>query len=478
MKPVNPRIEPLLSAMAHDPRLPPNAEADIRQAIAESPYLSNLLARAIEKHEIGAIGVSHGQHNGGHFEDGENGVPGTLYISESVFRRLPTDQERIDQLTEVMGHETMHGVLSPHRAKKLAQFRRDYGNALDQAHAAREPTVNLTGPVRTYLELSRQDEALAEISALRALHSRIQRENPSASEQVLDRELRERSNTRCVNQQADKKATYAPGLTYEALTRQPAGRDDALTAAVERCFFDGRGNLGPHGDSDYRNYYGTLPLSEIAAATAWLGEGGRTPPQVRVDLRALGLDPAQLERNGLDLGKAASFPLLDLGPGGLGEVRLNHTGPSRLVPPERAEAVAQGALTPADPGHPDHALLEQIRDRVKELDARHGKTFDHTSERISANLLGLAKENRLQRVDHVVVSRQTDVLPAGHNIFVVQGRMDDPAMLRAHMPTVEAAQRPIDDAWLHVETLNHRQAQAQLLEAPHMPEPARQPMLP
>jgi len=111
MKPVNPRIEPLLSAMAHDPRLPPNAEADIRQAIAESPYLSNLLARAIEKHEIGAIGVSHGQHNGGHFEDGENGVPGTLYISESVFRRLPTDQERIDQLTEVMGHETMHGVL-------------------------------------------------------------------------------------------------------------------------------------------------------------------------------------------------------------------------------------------------------------------------------------------------------------------------------------------------------------------------------
>ncbi|MEA9785223.1 hypothetical protein VDH22_16440 [Xanthomonas campestris pv. raphani] len=47
------------------------AKASIRQTIAESPYLSNLLGDAIENGRIGAIAVSHGQNNGGHFQDGK-----------------------------------------------------------------------------------------------------------------------------------------------------------------------------------------------------------------------------------------------------------------------------------------------------------------------------------------------------------------------------------------------------------------------
>lgn len=116
MTPVDPRIEPLLARMAEDPRLPKEAESSIRQALAESPYLSNLLGNAIEKGQIGAIAVSHGENNGGHFQDGKDGKAGTLNISEAAFADFSGTQ-RIDYLTEVMGHETMHGVLAEHRTR-------------------------------------------------------------------------------------------------------------------------------------------------------------------------------------------------------------------------------------------------------------------------------------------------------------------------------------------------------------------------
>ncbi len=82
---VDPRIEPLLAQMANDPRLPREAESSIRQALSESPYLSNLLGNAIEKGHIGSIAVSHAQNNGGHFQDGKHGRAGTLNISAAAF---------------------------------------------------------------------------------------------------------------------------------------------------------------------------------------------------------------------------------------------------------------------------------------------------------------------------------------------------------------------------------------------------------
>ncbi|KGK58152.1 hypothetical protein NC00_09060 [Xanthomonas cannabis pv. phaseoli] len=177
MIPVDPRIEPLLAQMAKDPALPAGAEASIRQTIVESPYLSNLLGDAIEKGRIGAIAVSHGQNNGGHFQDGKDGKAGTLNISEAAFKDF-AGSDRIDYLTEVMGHETMHGVLAKHRAEALAEFGKSMGNRMQEAYDNRENQVDLTGPTRVYLDSTRADEALSEISGMRALHDRIKHLNP------------------------------------------------------------------------------------------------------------------------------------------------------------------------------------------------------------------------------------------------------------------------------------------------------------
>ncbi|WP_337999743.1 XVIPCD domain-containing protein [Xanthomonas campestris] len=80
-------------------------------------------------------------------------------------------------------------------------------------------------------------------------------------------------------------------------------------------------------------------------------------------------------------------------------------------------------------------------------------------KRITASLLTLAKDNGLTRVDHVLLSDKTKDLPAAQTLFVVQGDPKDPAMLRAHMPTAEAAQRPVQDSFAQLESINQQLAQ-------------------
>lgn len=117
---------------------------------------------------------------------------------------------------------------------------------------------------------------------------------------------------------------------------------------------------------------------------------------------------------------------------------------------------------PMQPGHPDHALYQQIREGVEELDAKHGRNFDATSERMTARLLVLAKDNDLSHVDHVLVSNATATHPAGHTLFVVQGEASDPAHLRASMPTAEAAQTPVEESLLQFDSVS-REAQQRAL---------------
>ncbi|HDS1554331.1 DUF6696 domain-containing protein [Stenotrophomonas maltophilia] len=114
--------------------------------------------------------------------------------------------------------------------------------------------------------------------------------------------------------------------------------------------------------------------------------------------------------------------------------------------PDEASAPNLALQDPTQPGHPDHALYQQIREGVEALDAKHGRSFDEVSERMTASLLVLAKDNDLERVDHLLVSNATREHPAGHTLFVVQGEPSNPAHQRAAMPTELAAQTPVEDS--------------------------------
>ncbi|WP_439450760.1 XVIPCD domain-containing protein [Stenotrophomonas sp. ATs4] len=114
--------------------------------------------------------------------------------------------------------------------------------------------------------------------------------------------------------------------------------------------------------------------------------------------------------------------------------------------PDEASAPNRALQDPTQPGHPDHALYQQIREGVEALDAKHGRSFDEVSERMTASLLVLAKDNDLERVDHVLVSNATSEHPAGHTLFVVQGEPSNPAHQRAAMPTELAAQTSVEES--------------------------------
>lgn len=129
--------------------------------------------------------------------------------------------------------------------------------------------------------------------------------------------------------------------------------------------------------------------------------------------------------------------------------------------PEQQHA-APAKLSPAHPDHPDHRLYEQIREGVAELDAQHGRTPDAMSERLTGSLLVLAKDNGLDRVDHVVLSQATADARSGQNVFVVQGEMGDPAQLRAGMSTQQAITTPLEESMQQFDAVaEERQARAQ-----------------
>lgn len=109
-------------------------------------------------------------------------------------------------------------------------------------------------------------------------------------------------------------------------------------------------------------------------------------------------------------------------------------------------------------GDADRSLYTQIRAGVERLDAEHAKSWDESSERISASLLVLAKEQGLSRVDHVVFNNPTESLARGEKIFVVQGALDDPAHRRAQMNTMDALRTPESESLHRADALSQSQA--------------------
>ncbi|MDQ1119658.1 MULTISPECIES: XVIPCD domain-containing protein [Pseudoxanthomonas] len=127
------------------------------------------------------------------------------------------------------------------------------------------------------------------------------------------------------------------------------------------------------------------------------------------------------------------------------------------------------------PGHPDYALLQQVRAGVNAIDAQAGRAHDENSDRLVASAMTLARQHHLERVDHVLLSAQTQDSPAGRNVFVVQGNLGDPAHLRAHMPTDVAVRTPVEQSLQQLRIAGEGRQQA-LAQSPQtmMESPTRE----
>ncbi|WP_440985748.1 XVIPCD domain-containing protein [Xanthomonas sontii] len=127
---------------------------------------------------------------------------------------------------------------------------------------------------------------------------------------------------------------------------------------------------------------------------------------------------------------------------------------NRMLSPKRTEELRyhapgeqkqQRAPAPAaDPtrtDHPDHTLLQQIRDKVQGLNGP-GQLKPADNDRVSASLYALAKQHHFSSVDQVALSQQTATAAAGETSSSCRG-----------------CQRSGQAACAHVKGVPHRRVQ-------------------
>jgi len=186
---------------------------------------------------------------------------------------------------------------------------------------------------------------------------------------------------------------------------------------------------------------------------------------------------------------------------------LNHAGLHRTTPDQVEDTKFDGALKPLDnikpiksipapvPGSPENTeqdgtmpkrtilqyliseetlpegqrnMLNAIRDQVAEIDQKHGRVYNPTSERISVGLLASAREQGMERVDHVVLGNApTD--GSSQRMFAVQGALNDPSHCRASVSINEAVQTPVERSFERLQAAEqaHQQREALAMSDPH-----------
>ena len=118
------------------------------------------------------------------------------------------------------------------------------------------------------------------------------------------------------------------------------------------------------------------------------------------------------------------------------------------------------------PDHPDHALYRSGREAVERLEAGLGRTYGANSERLAQSATVLARQSGLERIDHALLSLDNGRgVRAGENLFIVQGRVDDPALLRAMMKTDEAMARSPEQNETLIAEAREQQAQRAAAQA-------------
>jgi hypothetical protein len=132
---------------------------------------------------------------------------------------------------------------------------------------------------------------------------------------------------------------------------------------------------------------------------------------------------------------------------------------AHIAPRLRRQGNPEPTLDAVTPGtsHLDPAdgrLYGQIRAGVETLDSKHDRQWDVSSERMTASLLVLAKEEGLSRVDHVVLNQATERHAGGERVFLVEGALNDPAQHRASMATGDAIAVSEAQSFARVESMN------------------------
>lgn len=435
------RVEEILASMDMSNEAARRQAADIAASVRSSPYLQRLMADAIQRGRLEHIEVGPSTDKRmGAFDDARHAI----VLAPSLFRAADS-AVRHDGLTDVLGHETAHAILAPHREEKISLLSRHAYVAL--GNPPEDRVVDVTALVGDYIRLSRIDEAAAEAHGWNALRSRIDAERPGP---VTEAEVARRAmNTSACVVMIGGTPRLDPRIERNADQSMVIDARGIHLDDIGKCHFD---RPGPAGGADYANHYGAAAISTVLAQELDFRRRGMQPNEIQIDLRKLGLNVKQLEQAGIDLGaRRESFQLTDISDGNARWIELTHTRtPDVHSRPQELRVEEDARAT----GHPDHPLFKQTEAGVHRLDASMGRMPDASSESMTASLFALAKERGFRSVDHVLLSIESEQTRAGQNVFIVQGDLSHPGKLRAHMATADAIAQPVEASLARVAALS------------------------
>lgn len=448
---------------------------NLQAVINASPALIDQINDAVAQGHLQQIVPLTNPNAGGEY----NGTNKEMRLPLAILTTPPSGQTfSAGEVAFVLGHELQHGFNHATTLQAYKDFMTDATQAMKTDH-------DYTNEIGKLLSTNRRDEAVAEIAGWNAVVSMVKTTQNPTLQDIFNAQAWRMSDF------IDRSKT--PPYTYSLKSNLTLDQDltmsqtPANVEAMGQNYFDKQAKafgggvmLGHHGNSDYINYYGAWPIG----AAARLERQHNPHPSMAINLSKLMLSEQLLEENGINLGNYQQpMPYLDTGTNPPKPGLFQHTAVSHLhtspVPAQAFEAelarnrgdfphadhrhVPAESLSlgkrrgPADPDHPDHAMLEQIREGVRKVGEGVGKPYDDTSERVSRCLLATCKESGLRRVDHVVMGLNRT------NLFAVEGKLTDPAHARAHVPMEQAIRTPVEQSDERLLTVNQTIAQQQEL---------------
>lgn len=457
----DPELQKLIDEFAAKKNLPPEAARNLEEAIDTSGYLSNRLTDSIQSGRLKHFALTDNAHEGGHFND----ETGTLAISRDAFLPQTPGESRsmvVDRIVSVMGHEVGHGGQAEWRDLELKQFRGSIQTAVWTERDPPNTFMDLTKPVDRYLDFTRKDEAMAEISGWNALADRVRGDRTSVPMQEML--SRQEVGTHCVERRPDGKLQLADGIQLSPEGNIIVGKpmqQSANLEAVASCHYDlpaDQARLGKHGDANYRNYYGAYAMDVVASTVnSAERELGRDADEIRLDMATLKLSSTKLERVGLDLdGKDMLFT--DTSNGELRGVSLQSTGAGTGNRPDTLDDVALSQRsTPSTPqvmsdtGHSANFAWLQAQSALSRSNIEGvGDLDQHQRERLTASVAATVlndTKTNMQSIHRVDASTKID--PAtGRPQFLIPGQGDPTTDYYKRVPVdvAQALATPIEQS--------------------------------
>lgn len=276
-----------------------NPGEDLRKLLDDSPDLKRRILDSVDKGfltQFHALPPNSGM--GGSYDSTEKAIN----LPMDVLKQANTSPQQKGELIFVMGHEIQHSFNAAETNKMTQDF---LDGAVKMADSKASPH-DYTKLTEDFIEASRKDEASAHIGGFNAIVSQAKKENPNATLKDIYNTSRERMADFITETASPAGMTYTlkPGLTTNADMTMPYSADNVT--AMGKYYFNksaDESKLGPHGNLDYTNYYGSWVAGVVGdyerhyQAEHQKNDKNYAAPEIQFDMKRLGLQPGLIDGN-------------------------------------------------------------------------------------------------------------------------------------------------------------------------------------